>query len=70
MSFEKEILQRLEARFWDYPTDVDEQRITSYDANFNPLVVEYYFSGKLRFKHILEYDVDGNLTLKKLIRFP
>jgi len=68
MSFDKEILNRLEAKFWDYPTDVDEMRITSYDANFNPLVIEYYFSGTLKFIHEIEYDVDGNLTKKKLIR--
>lgn len=69
MSNEKEILNRLEAKFWDFPTDVDEMRVVSYDANFNPLIVEYYFTNKLKFKHLLTYDVDGNLTVKQLIRF-
>ena len=51
MSFEKEILNRLESKFWDFPTDVDEMRIVSYDANFNPLIVEYYFTNKLKFTY-------------------
>lgn len=65
----QDILKRLEAKFWDFPTDVDEMRIVSYDVNFNPLIVEYYFSNTLKFKHLLTYDGDGNLTVKKLIRF-
>jgi hypothetical protein len=69
MDYDKEILNRLEAKFWDFPTDVDEMRITSYDVNDNPLVVEYYFSNKLRFKHILTYDGSGRITIKQLIRF-
>jgi len=68
MSLEKEILNQLKAKFWDFPTDVDEMRITSYDANFNPLVIEFYFSGYMKFKHLLTYDGDGNITVKKLIR--
>jgi len=68
MGFDNEILNQLESKFWDFPTHVDEMRITSYDANFNPLVIEYYFSSKIQFKHLLTYDVDGNLTVKKLIR--
>ena len=50
MSFDKDILKRLEAKFWDFPTDVDEMRIVSYDANYNPLIIEYYFSNKLYYR--------------------
>ena len=68
MGYERDIADRIVAKFWDFPTDVDEMRITSYDVNANPLVVEYFYTGRLRFKHLLTYDVDGNLTVKKLLR--
>jgi len=62
------VLDAIRAKFWDYPSQPDEMRVTSYDASFNPLVVEYYRDNRLLFTHDLTYDVDGNITIKKLIR--
>jgi hypothetical protein len=63
----KHILESLRAKFWDFPSQPDEMRVTSYDADDNPLVIEYYRQGRLMFEHNLTYDVDGRITVKKLI---
>jgi len=63
-----DILDALRAKYWDFPSQPDEMRVTSYDANSNPLVVKYYRDGRHLFTHDLTYDVDGNITIKKLIR--
>lgn len=65
---EERILQQLRNKYWDYPSEPDEQRITSYDANDNPLVIKYYKQGRHLFTHELTYDGGGRLTVKKLIR--
>lgn len=64
---QKRISDRLESKFWDFPYTPDEMRITSYDANDNPLVVEYYKSNRLLFTHYLTYDGSGRIIVKKLI---
>ena len=58
---------RIEAKYWDFPKVPDEMRIVSYDANSNPLIIEYYRQNQLLFTHTITYDVDGNLLTKKII---
>lgn len=65
---DRHILDAIRAKFWDFPSQPDEMRITSYDANYNPLVIKYYRDERHLFTHELTYDVNGNLTVKKLIR--
>ena len=62
------VLDQIRNKFWDFPAQPDEMRITSYDANDNPLVIEYYRQGKHLFTHDLTYDGSGRLTVKLLIR--
>lgn len=66
--YNEKIFDRISAKYWDIPEHPDEMRIASYDANNNPLIIEYYRSNKLLFKHELTYDGSGRLTVKKLIR--
>jgi len=68
MSLEKEIRNILSSKFWDFPTEIDEQRIVKYDANDNPLIIEFYRNNDLKFTHIIEYDGSGRMTKKKLVR--
>ena len=65
---EKQILEYLSRLVWDMPVKPDEMRIPSYDANGNPDQIDYYVNGVLNFTHNFTWNVDGNLTIKKLIR--
>ena len=62
------ILDQIRNKFWDFPSQPDEMRITSYDANDNPLIIEYYRDSRLMFVHELTYDGSGRLIVKQLIR--
>lgn len=48
------------------PYGADSLKITSYDGDNNPLVIEYYLGGtdfgKLLVTVTLTYDVNGNVT--------
>jgi len=62
------VLDQIRNKFWDFPAQPDEMRITSYDGNDNPLIIEYYRDGALLFIHDLTYDGSGRLTVKLLKR--
>jgi hypothetical protein len=65
---EEKILTALRNKYWDFPSEPDEMRITSYDANDNPLIIEYYKQNRHLFTHNLTYDGSGRLINKILIR--
>ena len=66
--FERRMYERISSKYWDYPVEADELRISSYDAFDNPLIIVYYRKGLEVFRHNLTYDGSGRLTEKKLIR--
>jgi len=63
----EQITEYMSRSVWDYPLKPDEMRIPSYDVNGNPEQLDFYLQGVLKFTHELTWDVDGNLTGKKLI---
>ena len=65
-TLQKQIASQLEAKFWDFPKTPDEMRIISYDANDNPLIIEYYKSGRRLFTHYLTYDGSGRIIIKTI----
>lgn len=68
MGYEKELTDRIIAKFWDYPTECDMMKIVQYDASDNPTDIEYWANGKLKFRHLLTYDGSGRLVMKRLVR--
>ena len=63
----QKVLDAIRAKYWDFPSQPDEMRVTSYDADDNPLIIKYYRGAKHLFTHDLTYDGSGRITIKKLI---
>lgn len=63
----KQIKEYMGRSTWDYPRRPDEMRIPAYDVNSNPTQIDFYLDGVIIFTHELTWDVDGNLTVKKLV---
>jgi hypothetical protein len=63
----KQIKEYLARNTWDFPVKPDEMRIPQYDANGNPVQIDFYVDGVRKFTHALTWNATGDLERKKLI---